>query len=58
MGGRKAARIKAAIEKGALWGTSHPTFGLPKRKRRLAASPDPSIEKTVRPLDNGGTVHG
>lgn len=58
MGGRKAARIKAAIEKGALWGTSHPTFGLPKRKRRLAASPDPSIEKTVRPLDNGGAVHG
>ncbi|MFD5483546.1 NAD(P)/FAD-dependent oxidoreductase [Streptomyces hawaiiensis] len=58
MGGRKAARIKAAIEKGALWGTSHPTFGLPKRKRRLAAAPDPSIEKTVRPLDNGGAVHG
>ncbi|MEU0250224.1 FAD-dependent oxidoreductase [Streptomyces sp. NPDC006235] len=58
MGGRKAARIKAAIEKGALWGTSHPTFGLPKRKRRLAATPDPSIEKTVRPLENGGAVHG
>ncbi|MFJ4817732.1 NAD(P)/FAD-dependent oxidoreductase [Streptomyces sp. NPDC088801] len=58
MGGRKAAWIKAAIEKGALWGTSHPTFGLPKRKRRLAAAPDPSREQTVRPLDDGGAVPG
>jgi len=48
MGGRKAARIKAAIEKGALWGTSHPTLGLPKRKRRLAAAPDASAEKSGR----------
>ncbi|AXK33979.1 oxidoreductase [Streptomyces armeniacus] len=39
MGGRKAARIKAAIAKGALWGTSHPTFGLPRRRRRLTATP-------------------
>lgn len=48
MGGRKAARIKATIEMGALWGTSHPTFGLPKRKRRLAAAPDASAEKSGR----------
>ncbi len=48
MGGRKAARIKAAIERGALWGTSHPTFGLPKRKRRLATAPDASAEKSGR----------
>jgi NADH dehydrogenase len=48
MGGRKAARVKAAIEKGALWGTSHPTLGLPKRKRRLAAAPDASAEKSGR----------
>ncbi|WP_175410420.1 NAD(P)/FAD-dependent oxidoreductase [Streptomyces sp. TRM64462] len=50
MGGRKAARIKAGILKGALWTTSHPTFGLPKRKRRLAAAPGLSAEKreTVR----------
>jgi NADH:ubiquinone reductase (H+-translocating) len=48
MGGRKAARIKAAIEKGALWGTSHPTLGLPKHKRRLAAAPDASAEKSGR----------
>ncbi|HLL34210.1 MAG TPA: FAD-dependent oxidoreductase, partial [Streptomyces sp.] len=38
LGGRKAARIKAGILGMSLWATSHPTFGLPKRKRRLAAS--------------------
>ncbi|PGH47320.1 FAD-dependent oxidoreductase, partial [Streptomyces sp. Ru87] len=48
LGGRKAARIKAAIEKGSLWGTSHPTFGLPQRKRRLAAAPDASAENSGR----------
>ncbi|MEV0196321.1 FAD-dependent oxidoreductase [Nonomuraea sp. NPDC050691] len=37
VGGRKAARIKTGILKISLWGVSHPTFGLPKRKRRLAA---------------------
>lgn len=42
VGGRKAARIKAGILKTALWATSHPTFGLPKRRRRLAAAPDTS----------------
>ena len=39
-GGRGAARVKAAIVKGSLWASSHPTFGMPKRKRRLAAVPD------------------
>ncbi|MFI6937698.1 NAD(P)/FAD-dependent oxidoreductase [Streptomyces sp. NPDC050418] len=39
MGGRKAVRVKAGIQKGALWGTSHPTFGLPRRRHRLAAAP-------------------
>ncbi|MCX4860671.1 NAD(P)/FAD-dependent oxidoreductase [Streptomyces canus] len=58
MGGRKAARIKAAIEKGALWGTSHPTFGLPKRKHPLVAAPDLAVEKTARPLENGGATYG
>ncbi|WP_031147097.1 NAD(P)/FAD-dependent oxidoreductase [Streptomyces erythrochromogenes] len=38
MGGRKAARIKAGILWMSLWATSHPTFGLPKRKHRLAAA--------------------
>ncbi|MEU2109355.1 FAD-dependent oxidoreductase [Streptomyces sp. NPDC019507] len=36
MGGRKAARIKAGIVRMSLWATSHPTFGMPKRKHRLA----------------------
>lgn len=36
-GGRSAARIKAAIVKGSLWASSHPTFGMPKRRRRLVA---------------------
>lgn len=40
MGGRKAARIKSGIVRMSLWATSHPTFGLPTRKRRLAAAPD------------------
>ncbi|QIP83649.1 FAD-dependent oxidoreductase [Streptomyces sp. Tu 2975] len=39
VGGRKAARIKAGIVKMSLWGVSHPTFGMPRRKRRLAAAP-------------------
>ncbi|MBB2741250.1 UNVERIFIED_ORG: NADH dehydrogenase FAD-containing subunit [Microbispora rosea subsp. rosea] len=39
MGGRKPARIKAGILKMSLWTTSHPTFGMPKRKHRLAAAP-------------------
>ncbi|MDF5755132.1 FAD-dependent oxidoreductase [Spongiactinospora sp. TRM90649] len=43
-GGRKGAYIKAAILKMALWATSHPTYGLPKRKHRLATTPD----KTTR----------
>lgn len=58
MGGRKAARIKSGIVRMSLWGTSHPTFGMPKRKHRLAATPHPSFEKTVRPLENGGAAHG
>ncbi|WP_137991869.1 NAD(P)/FAD-dependent oxidoreductase [Streptomyces vilmorinianum] len=47
VGGRKAARIKAGIVRISLWATSHPTFGMPKRKRRLAA-PDASAEKAAR----------
>ncbi|WP_316744270.1 FAD-dependent oxidoreductase [Streptomyces sp. MK7] len=42
LGGRKAARIKSGILKASLWATSHPTFGLPKRRRRLTAAPDAS----------------
>ncbi|WP_067185151.1 NAD(P)/FAD-dependent oxidoreductase [Microtetraspora niveoalba] len=48
VGGRKAARVKAGILKMSLWSISHPTFGLPKRKRRrVAAAPDASAEKAV-----------
>ncbi|MFG3711717.1 NAD(P)/FAD-dependent oxidoreductase [Micromonospora sp. NPDC047730] len=47
VGGRKAARIKSGILKVSLWATSHPTFGLPKRKHRLAAAPDASATKAV-----------
>ncbi|HSA48760.1 MAG TPA: oxidoreductase, partial [Yinghuangia sp.] len=46
-GGRQSARIKAVILKGALWATSHPTLGLPKRKHRLAAAPDATAEDAV-----------
>ncbi|MCZ4507511.1 FAD-dependent oxidoreductase [Streptomyces sp. ActVer] len=38
VGGRKAARLKAGVLRGSLWATSHPTFGMPKRKRRLTAT--------------------
>ncbi|MGT2526446.1 NAD(P)/FAD-dependent oxidoreductase [Streptomyces nojiriensis] len=47
LGGRKAARIKAGIVRMSLWATSHPTFGLPKRKHRLAAAPNVPAEKTA-----------
>ncbi|MER7334269.1 MULTISPECIES: FAD-dependent oxidoreductase [unclassified Micromonospora] len=47
VGGRKAARIKAGILKLSLWATSHPTFGMPKRKHRLAAAPNASAKKAV-----------
>ncbi|MEV1079270.1 FAD-dependent oxidoreductase [Streptomyces sp. NPDC050211] len=47
LGGRKAARIKAGILKMSLWTTSHPTFGLPKRRRRLIAARDTTAEKAV-----------
>ncbi|GAA4919167.1 NAD(P)/FAD-dependent oxidoreductase [Streptomyces coeruleoprunus] len=46
VGGRKAARIKSGILKISLWATSHPTFGMPKRKHRLAAA-DTAAEKRV-----------
>ncbi|MER7622918.1 FAD-dependent oxidoreductase [Streptomyces sp. NPDC126503] len=47
MGGRKAARIKAGILAMSLWATSHPTFGLPTRKHRVAGAPRVSTETTV-----------
>jgi NADH dehydrogenase FAD-containing subunit len=47
LGGRKAARIKAGILRLSLWTTSHPTFGLPRRRRHLAAVPDAPAENAV-----------
>ncbi|MFI6538687.1 NAD(P)/FAD-dependent oxidoreductase [Nonomuraea sp. NPDC050547] len=45
-GGRNAARVKAGILTMALWATSHPTFGMPKRKHRLTPAPDTTTERT------------
>ncbi|MFG2898913.1 NAD(P)/FAD-dependent oxidoreductase [Streptomyces zaomyceticus] len=39
LGGRTAARLKAGVLSGAGWGIAHPTFGMPKRRRRLAGTP-------------------
>ncbi|WDM16548.1 FAD-dependent oxidoreductase [Streptomyces lavenduligriseus] len=39
LGGRSAAWFKSGILKGAGWSIAHPTFGLPKRRRRLATAP-------------------
>ncbi|MGX1315010.1 NADH dehydrogenase [Streptomyces calvus] len=36
--GRKAARIKAGILAMSRWAVSHPTFGMPTRRHRLAAA--------------------
>ncbi|WP_030179892.1 NAD(P)/FAD-dependent oxidoreductase [Streptomyces sp. NRRL S-813] len=47
LGGRKAARIKSGILKTSLWATSHPTFGMPKRRRRLTAAPDTSAHTSA-----------
>ncbi|MFI7444825.1 NAD(P)/FAD-dependent oxidoreductase [Nonomuraea indica] len=46
-GGWKPARVKEGIIKTALWSTSHPTFGLPRRRRHLATVPGLSAENAV-----------
>lgn len=40
LGGRTAARLKSGVLRGAGWGIAHPTFGMPKRRRRLATAAD------------------
>ncbi|MEV6758601.1 FAD-dependent oxidoreductase [Streptomyces sp. NPDC051214] len=40
LGGKSAARLKSGVLKGAGWGIVHPTFGMPKRRRRLVTVPD------------------
>lgn len=37
--GRPAARFKAFVLSGAAWNQSHPTYGLPVRRRRVASVP-------------------
>jgi NADH dehydrogenase FAD-containing subunit len=37
--GRPAARLKAFVFRGTVWNMRHPTYGLPTRRRRLAAAP-------------------
>jgi NADH:ubiquinone reductase (H+-translocating) len=37
--GRTAARFKAFVLRGAAWNMSHPTYGLPVRRRRLVSAP-------------------
>ncbi|MGW2302203.1 NAD(P)/FAD-dependent oxidoreductase [Streptomyces sp. NPDC001809] len=41
LGGRTAARIKAAILAGAGWNIAHPVLGMPRRKRLTAPAPAP-----------------
>ncbi|MEU6749256.1 FAD-dependent oxidoreductase [Spirillospora sp. NPDC046719] len=57
IGGRKAARLKAGILTTSLWATSHPTFGVPRRRHRLAAAPGPAAGKAAARAD-GGRVAG
>ncbi|MFI8824796.1 NAD(P)/FAD-dependent oxidoreductase [Streptomyces sp. NPDC053431] len=47
VGGRKAARIKAGIVRMSLWATAHPTFGLPRRRHRLAAAHATAAEQAL-----------
>ncbi|MFF5637082.1 NAD(P)/FAD-dependent oxidoreductase [Streptomyces sp. NPDC012825] len=49
LGGRKAARIKAAVLRMSLWITSRPTFGLPTRKHHLTGTPKPDGKTAVTP---------
>ncbi|PRY02523.1 NAD(P)/FAD-dependent oxidoreductase [Allonocardiopsis opalescens] len=66
-GGRKAARIKSGILRMALWAAAHPTFGLPKRRHRLAcarpsedlaAAADQGTHPRVQPISSGPPVSG
>ncbi|MFI8251974.1 NAD(P)/FAD-dependent oxidoreductase [Streptomyces filamentosus] len=58
LGGRKAARIKAGILAMSLWTTSHPTFGLPTRRRRLTGTPESNDRTAARPVGSGETARG
>ncbi|MFE0105869.1 NAD(P)/FAD-dependent oxidoreductase [Streptomyces sp. NPDC059009] len=40
LGGRTAARLKSGVLTGAGWSIAHPTYGMPKRRHRLATEPE------------------
>ncbi|MFF5975465.1 NAD(P)/FAD-dependent oxidoreductase [Streptomyces sp. NPDC012769] len=46
--GRRAARLKAVVLKGSLWGTSHPTFGMPQRRLRVTVASAAFAERAER----------
>jgi len=45
--GRTAARVKNGILNGAAWSMSHPTFGMPARRRRLRAASGRAVGAAV-----------
>ncbi|WP_331738255.1 FAD-dependent oxidoreductase [Embleya sp. NBC_00896] len=47
MGGRKSARLKVRLVALSCWATSHPTLGMPTRKHRLAAAPNPAADQVA-----------
>ncbi|MEU0852696.1 FAD-dependent oxidoreductase [Streptomyces flaveolus] len=48
LSGRPAVWLKSSVLKGAGWSIAHPTFGLPKRKRRLITVPEqPGVKATA-----------
>jgi NADH dehydrogenase FAD-containing subunit len=47
LAGRTAARIKAGILGLSLWTTAHPTFGMPRRRRRLTTAPETLVRQAV-----------
>ncbi|GAA0343818.1 FAD-dependent oxidoreductase [Actinoallomurus spadix] len=51
VGGRKAARVKAGILRMSLWAVSHPTLGVPKRRRGLTTAPGAYAEMAVAYAD-------
>ncbi|MFD0276916.1 NAD(P)/FAD-dependent oxidoreductase [Kitasatospora sp. NPDC127111] len=47
LGGRTAAWLKSGVLNGSGWSIAHPTFGVPKRRRRLATAADRAGVKTA-----------
>ncbi|MEV7796650.1 FAD-dependent oxidoreductase [Streptomyces sp. NPDC087512] len=47
LGGRPAVWLKSSVLKGAGWSIAHPTFGLPKRRRRLVTVAEQAAVKAA-----------